>query len=798
MPSAHSGRRAEACTHAQAVRHPSSLAVQAALSRRSDATNLFVALQQNLGMKFIAVIGEAGRGKTHLAAELTAESGDRPSGIYVEAWPLESRGTIDDLPPRLQDPMLRSFERLLEAVESAGMRAGTRIPIVIDGLSDSEDPATWKGELEKLRVVLAHFQHVVVVVTLRPTVVEFALPENSPRVELQGFDPDSLPKEAIRKYFDHYRIDAASLTLPLKRFRDPLFLRIFCEATNPDRRAWVGPESVPASLVGAFIRFRASAVKRIANRPGRIRRDAQDILDALNTFALALWNKGRRAMPFRELRELIGDDAVGWPESLAWALVDEGILSRDVDRDGDQRTAFLFDAFAGFSIADALTKQVGQEDFPGWITDDRTLELLGTDRQQSHPLASDIREALAALVPRKFPTMQLWPLLDGELRVEAIINASELERRLLDEDSVNEISKLALLPRPPRLRDIFDRFRQMRDGVAHPLNAELLDRLLDEQSVADRDLRWSEWIRHSENEILWDMDEIVEEWQPRTERTTEDQLRALWVKWLLTSTVRAVRDHATRALDWYGRGDPAALFRLALGGLQANDPYVPERLLAAAFGVMMAAPGEQRTFGDELPAFLSGLWTAFCGDEPTSPTDHWLMREYVTGIVEVTRRYYPTALGPWKQDGRFAAPLRPAPIPRDDPRVEEGEIVYGRELHGTDSTSRTTRWAAWFLVAATTSTTTLATRKCCHGFGGGCGTSGGVPSASRQSIGVSPSRDNTPSHVRAGWKRTPRSTVGSASMRRRGGCRTTAGCSIVRMGNAFPMSTSILHSRWFL
>ena len=307
-------------------------------------------------------------------------------------------------------------------------------------------------------------------------------------------------------------------------------------------------------------------MKRIANRPGRIRRDAQDILDALNTFALALWNKGRRAMPFRELRELIGDDAVGWPESLAWALVDEGILSRDVDRDGDQRTAFLFDAFAGFSIADALTKQVGQEDFPGWITDDRTLELLGTDRQQSHPLASDIREALAALVPRKFPTMQLWPLLDGELRVEAIINASELERRLLDEDSVNEISKLALLPRPPRLRDIFDRFRQMRDGVAHPLNAELLDRLLDEQSVADRDLRWSEWIRHSENEILWDMDEIVEEWQPRTERTTEDQLRALWVKWLLTSTVRAVRDHATRALDWYGRGDPAALFRLALGG----------------------------------------------------------------------------------------------------------------------------------------------------------------------------------------------------------------------------------------
>ena len=658
-------------------RHASSFAVQAALAQRQNAMRLFQTLREDLAVNLIAVVGEARQGKTHLAAGLTASSGERPDGLYIEAWPLERRGTLSDLLPRLRGLSVESFEDVLEAVEAAGMRAGVRIPIVIDGLNESEDPANWKGELETLGVTLSRLSHVVVVVTLRPSVEDVALPQNCPVVDVSGFDSDALTEEAIRGYFDYYKIDAGTRHLPRWRFRDPLFLRIFCEATNPDREVPVGVQNAPTSLVTAFSRFRESTVKRIANAPGKMRRDPEDILRALEAFSLSLWKTRRRAMPFQELRNLIGDDSADWTESLARSLVDEGILTRDRYGDGAERSAFLFDAFAGFAIADALTKQMNRDQFAAWLADGATLARLGTDPEHAHPLAADIRKGLAGLVPRAFPMMQLWSFLDGESKAEAIIDLSELEAGLLDEASVEEISKLALLPRRPRSRDIFHRFRETRDAVGHPLNAEFLDRLLAGQSVAERDLRWTEWIRHSENAVLWDIDELVDAWQARAERTQEDRLRAMWVKWLLTSTVRRVRDHATRALYWYGRGEPAALFRLVLGGLQANDPYIPERLLAAAFGVMMAAPGEQRTFGEELPAFLDGLWAALCGEGATSPTRHWLTREYVTGIVEVTRRYYPTALGPWEQGCPFAAPTNPLPIPRDDPRLGDREMVYG-------------------------------------------------------------------------------------------------------------------------
>ena len=665
-------------------RHPSSIVVQAGLARHHEATSLFAEFRRYLSIRALAVIAPAGRGKTHLAAELTAERGARPSGVFLEAWPLRRTGTVDDLLPRLRGVSAGSFGEVLEAMEAAGARAGTRLPIVIDGLNESEDPANWKAELETLSVMLERFHHVVVVVTLRPSVATFALPESLPRCELPDFGP--LTVEAIRKYFEHYKIDAGNLHLPLERFSDPLFLRTFCEATNPDRDVQVTPEEVPASLVAALARFRDTKVKRIAHQPGGISRHEQDILRALEDIALSFWESGRRAMPFREIRELINDEGADWTQSLARALRDEGILSSDPDDAGDVRTVILFDRFAGFLIADTLTRRKGKDDFAAWIAEDHTLELLGIDPTQAHPLASDIREAFVGLVPRRF-RVQLWQLVDGDLRAEALMGAAELEGKWLDADTVDEIARLAVLPRNAgdphpsgRRRDLFERFREVRDVTGHPLNADFLDRLLNGLSVTDRDLRWSEWVRHWEDESLSDVRAFIKDWQARTDRTPDDRLRALWLKWLLTSTLRDVRDSATHALYWYGRGKPEALFRLTVSGLMTNDPYVPERLLAAAFGVMMAAPGEQREFDDELRAFLDAIWTALAAKEPTSPTDHWLMREYVGGIVAVVRRYYGNRLGEWSDGISFVPRRRPDPIHRGDPRIAGRDLVYGMDF----------------------------------------------------------------------------------------------------------------------
>ena len=704
--------------------HPSSLAVQAAIGLQLDASKFLGTFSTYLAFDLVAAVGPAGSGKTHLAAELTASRGDNLGGIYIEGWRLGARGTLNDLLPSLSGIPATSFEELLEGAEAVGMRSGVRIPIVIDGLTEAEDPASWKGELETLGVMLNNFSHVLVIVTLRPSATNVALPSSVARMELAGFG--RMTGEAIHRYFEYYKIDAGSLRLPLERFRDPLFLRIFCEATNPLRQEWVGPERFPTSLAAAFTEFRNTVVQRIADRPGSIVKSyPPDILNVLDKLALSMWDTDRRAVPFGEVRELIGDTTTNWAESLARRLEDEGVLSREPD--GDQRTVILFDSFAGFLIADALTKQKGKIDFAEWAREGctatklygdlrgipsgqfadrptpadriigwarslarRVIQFLPVNKnetspvapaiiQRAHPLAPDVRKALVGLVPRRF-RMQFWELVDDDLRAEVLVDTAELEGELLDAATVEQIARLAVRPPTAGMRDLFDRLMETRDAPGHPLNARFLDGLLSELSVADRDLRWTEWVRRNETQILSATRESAEKWQADGDLEEEDHLQAVWLKWLLTSTVRHLRDHATLALYQYGRKCPDALFRLTLSGLSVNDPYVSERLLAASYGVIMAGPGESRLFDEDLTAFLDGLWSAFCGDDATSPTEHWLMREYADGIVHVSQRYYPGTLGRWPQHHEFAAPPKVTPVGLDEAGGFAADPVYGLDF----------------------------------------------------------------------------------------------------------------------
>jgi hypothetical protein len=81
--------------------------------------------------------------------------------------------------------------------------------------------------------------------------------------------------------------------------------------------------------------------------------------------------------------------------------------------------------------------------------------------------------------------------------------------------------------------------------------------------------------------------------------------------WYLTTTAREMRNKVTRALYWFGRGEPDALFDLTVSSLSISDPYVPERMLAASYGVAMAihsANGSEGTAVVALTDFARNIY----------------------------------------------------------------------------------------------------------------------------------------------------------------------------------------------
>lgn len=644
-----------------------------------DAIRVLSEVEAGFSSRLVAILAPAGCGKTHLAAQLTARTTARPHGVLLHGRDLHANHTLDDLARRVSIAAqpVPSMEALLAAVDAAGQRAQKRLPIFIDGLNESEDPRTWKPLLAALETTLAQYPYVLLVCTLRPEFVDDALPDGTRRLEINDYGEETI--EAIREHFRYWKIDATDASLP-GFLRHPLTLRLFCEVTNATRQQVVGIGAMPGSLTSLFERYLEQVGVRVVQLASRTHRFyAHDVNAAIATIANKLWESGARSIELGELRSMLGDAQRPWDQSLVRALEHEGVLLR-MPSNGSDTFVPVYDLLGGHIIANALLAKHGQSSFETWIKDSSTTTLLAGSHDARHPLADDVLGSLVGQVPRRFYAKQVWQLVDEPLRGRALRLAAHLEPAFLDAVTVDALIDLV------RAGDteILARLWQVRGTQGHPLNAEGLDRALRTMSVADRDLQWTEWVRRNHDDVLGrgrsvlrDLEYLGERWRDRNVRKG-DPLRARWVMWTLTSTVRRLRDQATCALYWFGRIDPEGLFALTIDSLPVNDAYVGERILAAAYGVVMSHQQVDAGFADYLGPFLEQLALALVGQSATAATHHYLVRHYVRGIVAFAAKFYPASIptslsGTWA----FATPTPVQALSKGDPGADEA----GRTLH---------------------------------------------------------------------------------------------------------------------
>ncbi|MFD5901032.1 NACHT domain-containing protein [Streptomyces microflavus] len=623
----------------RALRHAASLPLTNLIAHARDAEKLARTITRDLSTRLVVITGDAGFGKTQTAATLTASTQTRPAGVLLYGRRLTARGTLDDLAGQFSvaGRPLTSFEELLTAVDAAAKRAGCRLPIVIDGLNEAESASVWPPLLRSLHRTLRQFPSVLVVCTVREAFLDNAVPEEADTVlELDGFDQDL--DKAIARYFNHYKIDPGEEDLPRELLNHPLSLKIFCTVANPDRALSVSAAGMPTSLTGMFSAFISSAAQRVNQLNPSIH--PNDVDEALDALGWALWEERTRNLTERRAKELCRDAGRRWQESLLTALEHEGILLRQPDGAGATAVSFVYDLLAGHITAASLIRTHGTSLGRALSQDTTTLLFKGTVRER-HPLSADIFRALASALPR-VGKRHLWQVVGEPLRLEALLQAARLETAYLDSTTVEEIA--AHIDELRGHDDILGRLYSARAIPGHPLNAMFLDRILRDRPVAERDLRWSEWLRRHQRQHVADAASLIEQWREGTHRGNADQLRARWMMWTLTSSNRHLRDAATAALYWYGRHDLAGLFALAEESVAINDAYISERMTAVAYGAATAQQLHPDVLTTALSRYLRVLLRSYTGSDAAHPTHHALTRYYVASTFEFAQRYCPGAL----------------------------------------------------------------------------------------------------------------------------------------------------------
>lgn len=645
-------------------------------------------VESSLNAPIVAVVGAAGRGKTHLAAQLSAPGEMLSAGVFIQGGRLRAGGSLDDLARQIPGLKIQRFDDLLQALNSAGDRAGIRIPLLVDGLNEAERPVEWRDRLKELMPTLADFPNVLMIVTLREQLAETVILVEAMRVDLEWHEPEV--GELVDAYFKHYLIDAAGAWLPREMFRTPLFVRLYCEAANAPRSEMVGAEVLPTSLIGVFEEYLEGFVDRLAHDAARKWIPADQIRRRLSDLAEQLWNGGVRRLQYDTAREILDAGESNWEESLYRRLEEEGVLLRD-EADGqlNSEVGVVFDRFAGYLIADALLSRMTYGEIEDRLADAALWEsLLGP---KSHTLGEDVAVSLVGLVPRRFNRRHLWPSAPTSHRQWAIAQEIDSESEYLDQGTVDELANWIVgsgkeasgSPQSGHWQP-FDRLWEVRSSTPHRLNARFLDRVLRMIPASRRDLVWTEWVRyHASDALVPVLRELVTHWTGESERAEADDLDALSAAWLLTSTNELVRDLATKALQRFGRPEPQRLFDLAAGLLDVDDLYLVERVIGAALGAstehQMPDPGGP--FEGAMAGWLVELRDRFLA-EGSTPSSHEILRSYIRVTFELGGILHPGSV-PFDVDPfalKFAATPPPVVMTDDDPMAAECATTLGMDF----------------------------------------------------------------------------------------------------------------------
>ena len=591
-----------------------------------------------LARPILLLAGEAGSGKSHALAHTVQRHLQSGAPAIILLGQYFERG--DPWPQIAAKLGLDRFtqDEILGALQAAALAAGQPCLIAIDAINEAEDPAIWRSHLLGLLTTIERFDRLAVVVSCRTTYETYCLPDphNLTRHQHYGFAGNF--GEAAKEYLDKRGIDRPAMPFLAPEFTNPLFLSTACKALEDDGRT-----AFPLGLDGLsdVFRFYVRSVQKSLIRKGFERFDPviPVVWNALQGFAHELLLKGALALPRDEARAfleryLYPPPAPEHRNTFLFKLEDEGLL-RWTHRGGvPPEITFTFQRFSDFFCAAAILQLV---DSPGGLAAE--LSPKGSFAHITDPKTryrfTGVLEALMVLVPEKFGVelMHLGKPLAKHLVVPISSFIESLKLRVPSAMTARTVSFMEQLRADEYLDDeqFYSSLLQLASHPGHLLNADYLHRHLTKLALPDRDATWSAHLvgaldRENPASILIDWASSVDVSKAESERL---RLVAVALGWFLTTTDRRVRDTATKALTALFFRAPVLIAQTILTFSDADDPYLRERVLGAAYGAVLHIHDKPVVLRAAAEAAFNIVFA------PSVPERHAVVRHYARGIVEL-------------------------------------------------------------------------------------------------------------------------------------------------------------------
>lgn len=620
-------------------------------------SNIYSLLSHNLN-----IIGDAAVGKTFTVSNLAHDllNNNKPC-LIIKA------NKFHDTPFEKQfleilDIHDLNFNQFLDALQVFAEIKEVKLPIIIDALNESVDnfsfSQVWKKNFESLLKQIEKYPNLVLITTCRKSYAEYMdneiYLENSSYLHPEMVDMDEL----VDKYFEYYKINVLNSTNAYKYyFKKPIYLKLFCEVHNPNREDFVDVEIKKDDIYNVFETYMETCNKHICESLNIPKIDM--VKKSLLKVANHLWDTKDRKIDIYDFYTLI-DGKIGetHDKSKAYKIIGESLLIK-TEYENKEYVYFTYDLFIGYLIAVYLFDK-HKNNLMEFFSENQTLDwLYSEDYSLLHPLSEDIKFSLAILINSENGTC-LHELSDNtEVIKSSIMSLFSISSENIDENSVEFVKSFFI-------ENHLDNFWIMafRENIIednHPLNCLFFSDILLSQSIVDRDLSWTEFLKKQYRTLLKnDLESFENSLVSNDVDLNRLNLFARYIMWFLTSTSQEIRDKSTRALYTYGCNHPEDFFELLEYSFKINDLYISERMFAVAYGITMAFQNnfENNDFVENiLPEWAKKIYGLFYDENSPVFTTHLLIVYYASNILKIASLHNDN-LFPIEQTKKFFNPYK--------------------------------------------------------------------------------------------------------------------------------------------
>ncbi|MBR7745155.1 ATP-binding protein [Undibacterium baiyunense] len=582
----------------------------------------------------LLISGQAGIGKSHLVADFGAKQLEQ-----ARPFILVLTGTLADAEPWQQireqlDLGLVSTSDFLGALDAAAEVAGCRSVIAIDALNEKYGIDLWETRLQGFIAQMQQFPRLALILTVRDTYLEYLPLKGLEHVIHHGFAGHA--GAAAKAYLDIRGIARPSSPNLAREFENPLFLRTCCAYLDAENL-----KQLPKGLEGitAIFNFYLSAVVKKVERELKLIPQQKIARKALYEFLDACATHGDfGSLSFdaaTELFERFLDSGGRMDQSLLSAFLSEGVLTQEIERyEGTnvELIRFTFERLSDNLRAERLIAQIDPADLEGSIRREPLSNYFG--HFVSWRLAGVI-EAFTVQFPEQFG-YELFDMLpkdaiNSQLLTDAFVNSLIWRApKAFTQRTVDWVSKLCDL----NGQSSYGLLLLVCTEPENQFNAEWLHHDLWQRPMPQRDAVWSIFLAEDDLSDGGAANTLIEwAWQADAGEVENQRLwlAAVALTWFLSTSNRAVRDRATKALVNLLSSNLGAAAALLDKFDQIDDPYISERLLAACYGAMM-----QGTDRCGCKAVASAVWmNYFAGGR--KPPLNLLARDYALGTLLYTK-----------------------------------------------------------------------------------------------------------------------------------------------------------------